>query len=334
MRPFPLRRRLPALLLAPLLAAAATPPPPSVPRPILARPMLRPMTTLHGPLVRLGDLFANAGRAAAQVLGPGPAPGGRIVVAARQLAYIAGRYDLDWHPASPADRAVLAWPGQPLARAAALPPLIAALRAAGAGAEARIVLDRFDPPLVPVTPALTPVVSALAYDPGSGRFSAVLLLSGTGLDPIAVPVAGRVEATVLVPVAAATLAAGTVLGADDIRMVRLRRSQVPPGAVLAASGAIGLQVRHVAPAGTPLLRDDLRPPVLVRKGAVVLIRVESPGIALTASGQALDPGGAGDRIRVLNPVSHAVLEAQVTAAGQVQVLPGAPPLIPAGGVVR
>ncbi|MGH7044039.1 MAG: hypothetical protein ACREFY_18205, partial [Acetobacteraceae bacterium] len=84
MRPPPLR--LLALLFAPLLAAAAAAP----------RPVLQPMTTLHGPLVRLGDLFANAGAAAGQVLGPGPAPGGRIVVPARQLAYIAARYDIDW----------------------------------------------------------------------------------------------------------------------------------------------------------------------------------------------------------------------------------------------
>ncbi len=332
MRPFP--PRLLALLLAPLLAAAATPPTPSVPRAVVARPMLRAMTTLHGPLVRLGDLFANAGPASGQVLGPGPAPGGRIVVAARQLAFIAQRYDVDWHPASPEDRAVLAWPGRPFARGAAMPPLIAALHAAGAGAQARIVLDRFDPPVVPLSPDLTPVVSALAYDPGSGRFTAVLMLTGAGLDPIAVPVAGRVEATVLVPVAAVPLAAGTVLAADDIRMMRMRRSTVPGDAVLRAEQAIGQQIRRMAPAGTPFLRDELRPPVLVRKGAVVLIRVDSPGITLTASGQALDPGGAGDRIRVLNPVSHAVLEAMVTAAGQVRVLPGAPPLIPAGGVVR
>ena len=69
------------------------------------------------------------------------------------------------------------------------------------------------------------------------------------------------------------------------------------------------------------------------KGAAVTIRVQSPGITLIATGQALDPGSSGERIRVLNPVSHAVLEALVTGPGRVRVVPGAPPLIPAGGVV-
>ncbi|HVB69323.1 MAG TPA: flagellar basal body P-ring formation chaperone FlgA [Acetobacteraceae bacterium] len=291
------------------------------------------MTTLGGPMVRLGDLFANAGPAAAQVLGPGPAPGGRIVVPATQLAYIADRYDIDWHPASPGDRAVLAWPGRPFTRAEAMGPLIAALHAAGAGRHARIVLDRFDPPIVPLTPAPTPAVSALAYDPGSGRYSAMLLLSGGQMEPIAVPLAGRVEATVLLPVAATRLAAGTVIAAADLRFVRRRLSTVPGGAVLAADHAVGQQIRNLVPAGAPFLRADLRPPLLVRKGAAVTIRVQSPGITLIATGQALDPGSSGDRIRVLNPVSHAVLEALVTGPGLVRVVPGAPPLIPAGGVV-
>jgi flagellar basal body P-ring formation protein FlgA len=322
MRPLASRRRLAVLLLAPLLAAAGTPP----------RPVLRPMTTLHGPFVRLSDLFAHAGPAGDRVLGPGPAPGGRIVVASRQLAYIARSYDVDWRPASPADRAVLTWPGRAFTRAEAMPPLLAALHGAGAGRHSVIVLDRFDPPLVPLAPVLTPVISALAYDPGSGRFSAVLTLSAPDLTPFSVPLAGRVEATVRLPVAAARLPAGTVLAAGDIRLVRRRLSTVPGGAVLQASEAIGQQLRQAAPAGEPLLRADLGPPVLVRKGAAVLIRVESPGLALTASGRALDAGGAGDRIRVLNPVSHAVLEALVTGPGKVRVLPGAPPLIPAGGV--
>jgi hypothetical protein len=50
---------------------------------------LRSMTTLHGPTVYLRDLFDDAGGGADRVLGPGPEPGGRIVVEAAQLNAIA-----------------------------------------------------------------------------------------------------------------------------------------------------------------------------------------------------------------------------------------------------
>ena len=68
---------------------------------------LRPMTTLSSSVVRLSDLFEEAGPEAGRALGPGPLPGQRIVVEARQLAAIARQFHVDWQPASPADRIVL-----------------------------------------------------------------------------------------------------------------------------------------------------------------------------------------------------------------------------------
>jgi len=43
---------------------------------------LRTTRTLHAPIVRLSDLFEDAGANANRVLGPGPGAGGRIVVEA------------------------------------------------------------------------------------------------------------------------------------------------------------------------------------------------------------------------------------------------------------
>jgi flagellar basal body P-ring formation protein FlgA len=63
----------------------------------------------------------------------------------------------------------------------------------------------------------------------------------------------------------------------------------------------------------------------------VVMLLDSPGIALSAEGQALDAGAEGDHIRVQNPVSHAVVQAQVMADGRVRVAPGAMPLVPAAG---
>ena len=51
--------------------------------------IFRPITTLTAPVVRLSDLFDELESDGQVVLGPGPAPGGRIVVEAAQLAAIA-----------------------------------------------------------------------------------------------------------------------------------------------------------------------------------------------------------------------------------------------------
>ena len=85
------------------------------------------------------------------------------------------------------------------------------------------------------------------------------------------------------------------------------------------------------PPGSRLPRAELMPPLLVKKGARVVMLLDSPGIALTAEGRALEAGGANDRIRVQNPISHAVVEAEVLADGRVRVTPGVLPLQLPGG---
>ncbi|MGH7154372.1 MAG: flagellar basal body P-ring formation chaperone FlgA [Acetobacteraceae bacterium] len=293
---------------------------------------LKPMTVLHAPVVRLQDLFADAGPDGAHVLGPGPGPGGQIVVEASQLAYIARHYGVDWRPASTGDRAVLSRPGRPLTRKEVMAPLRAALTEAGAQSGCDIDLAGFNPPLVPAEGSFIPVIGGMQYDQVSGRFDATLAITGPTIDPISVELAGRAENTVTLPVAAARLPIGTIVTAADLRLARVRVSQVTGEVVEQPAGAVGLQLHAQIAAGQPLPRAALGAPMLVRKGALVTMLLDTAGISLSAEGQALEAGGHGDSIRVMNPVSHAVVEAEVTGEGQVRVMPGAMPLVPAGGV--
>ena len=54
--------------------------------------------------------------------------------------------------------------------------------------------------------------------------------------------------------------------------------------------------------------------------------LDSPGITLTAQGQAMEPGALNERIRVLNPASHAVVEAEVIGPDRVRVAPNKVPM--------
>jgi len=285
---------------------------------------LRTVTTLHGPRVKLSDLFDDAGAEADRVLGPGPAPGGRIVVEAAQLAAIAHQFGVDWKPASNADRAVLDWPGRPLAREAVLAALREALTASGVDEQAcEIDLAGYTPPVVPFDGELHPLVSQLDYDRGSGRFSAVLSVTGEDVQPINSRITGRVDEMIALPVATSRLAAGAVLGEEDVHIAMVPARLAGRGVAHAAEEAIGQQLRHPVAAGQPLLLADLMRPAVVRRGADILMQLDSPGIALTAQGRALEAGAIGERIRVLNPVTHAVIEAQVIGPDRVRVAPGA-----------
>lgn len=293
---------------------------------------LRTMTTLHAPTVRLADLFDDAGANAQRVLGPGPGPGGRIVVEAAQLAAIARQFGVDWRPASSSDRAVLERAGRPLSREDAVTAVRAALVAAGASADCDIELAGFSPPLVPVEAKPRPVVSDLEYDAADGRFSALLSIAGEAMEPIALRLGGRADDMMDLPVATRRLPAGAVLGRDDVHLGRVRASLVHGEVMSRPADAVGMQLRHAVAAGQPLATGELVRPSLVQRGANVLMVLDSAGIALTAQGQALEAGAIGERIRVLNPSSHAVVEAEVTGAGSVRVAPGSLPVTPAARV--
>ena len=305
-------RAFPAILLlcAALPANAAT---------------LRPTTMLHGPTVLLRDLFDDPGAEAERVLGPGPAPGGRIVVEAAQLRAIARQFDVDWQPSSNADRAVLERPGQPMNRDDALAAVRSALVAAGASPDCAIELTGFTAPLLPIGTIPHAIVSQLDYESRSGRFTALLSLAGDGMEPANLRVTGQVQEMVDLPVAVARLPAGTILGPDDLHMARVSTASLRGEAVHSIEQTTGMQLTHTLQPGQSLSPSDLIHPTMVRRGALVRLRLESGGLFVTGQGVALEAGAEGERIKVQNPGSRTLLEGIVIGPNLVRVAPNTSP---------
>jgi flagella basal body P-ring formation protein FlgA len=280
---------------------------------------LRPLTTLAAPIVRLSDLFDDAGPRADKVLGPGPAPGERIVVEAPQLAAIARQFGVDWRPASPADRAVLDRPGKLLPRETITSALLAALARVGAPAEAELELPGFEAPLVPTeaTPAIT--VEQVDYEGETGRFTAAVLISGPAMAPLRMRLTGQLDAITHVLVPTHRLAPGSVLRRGDLMPATVRASTIRGDVVREPAQALGQAVRHAAAAGQPLPLAELQRPIAVAKGAHVAMEIRMPGLTVIAQGTALDSGALGERIQVLNPGSRMAVEGEIVGIDHVAV---------------
>jgi flagellar basal body P-ring formation protein FlgA len=279
---------------------------------------LRPYTTLASGTVLLSDLFDGA---EARSIGPGPAPGGRIVVEAPQLTAIARMFGVDWRPSSPGDRALLERPGRSLTKEDAMPALRAALLEAGAPSDSEIDLPGFTTPMVPAgaPPALD--ISATSFDAATGRFGALLTATLEGAPPIQVRLAGRVQEMVTLPVPRRPLLPGDVIGPADLQWQRMRITLARGELVRTAAQAEGQAVRRAVQPNQPIQLADLGRPLVVGKGAPLILSLDGPGIQMTAQGVAAEPGGVGDVIRVTNPYSRAVIEAEVTGPGRARVVP-------------
>lgn len=284
---------------------------------------LRPAVTLQGAYVQVSDMFDDAGPAGDRVLGRGPAAGGRIVVEASQAAAIARQFGVDWRPSSSGEQIVIDRPGKAVPREDILAAIRSALKAGGAAADVQVDLTSYAAPLVGFGARPEIAVEQLDSDPGNGRFTAGLAISTPGEPLQRLRVSGRVQEMVEAVVAARRLPAGAAILPGDVRMDRVPVAGRQDAAAQ-IDQVIGQALRHPLNPGQPVPLSDLRRAVLVQKGALVDMQLQSPGLVVSATGEAAEAGGLGERIGVINPVSGAMVEAEIVGLDQVRVLPGAP----------
>lgn len=285
---------------------------------------LRPFTTLTSPVVRLSDLWT--GVVHDREIGPAPPPGARIVVGAGQLAAIARQFGVAWSPDAAGDEAVLERAGQPLPRETMLTAVRMALHDAGAPGDAEVEVPAFAAPLVPTGSTAQPIVSTLSYDRGTGQFTALLSVTAAGMAPVQSRVSGRIVAMQDLPVPVHAIAAGEILQPGDMRIARVRAASWAGTLVQSANQVDGMAARRTLAEGQPIAAADLQRPILVRKGAIVSMRLATPGITVTAQGIAMNPASLGDPVRVLNPNSQMLVQAIVMGPGLVRVIPGTSPV--------
>jgi flagella basal body P-ring formation protein FlgA len=283
------------------------------------------LVTLSSPVIRLSDLFADAGPQSQRILGASPAPGMRIVVGPDQLAAIAAAYQVPWQPDGSDPQVVLASPGRTLAPAMLDAALADAVQSSGGPQNAAITLPDFNPPMVPPGAPPNITVSGMDFDPGTGNFTASVIVSAAGMAPQDLQLSGLAQASVTALVATHNLLPGEVLSPADITMAQLPENQAEH-ALTSPADAIGMTSSVGVDAGAALYAANLITPIVVAKGALVILSLTTPGLDLTAQGIALNAGGTGSVISVLNASSHAVVQAVVTGPNAASIAPGSTPL--------
>ncbi len=311
-----MRRRSLALLAFAALPARAQDIPPAP----------RPLVLTEDGVLRLGELFENAGDAAQAVVGAAPAPGRRMMLDAAQLSAIARRHGLAWRPLSGEERSIVERPGRPLPREEIEILLREELVRLGMDPEAELELPGFAPPSVPLGILPQVMLEAAHYDAATRRFAATLVVTADGMAGWRGRLTGRALPTVPVVVATRRLAVGDVIAAGDLRETRQRAERVRPGTAQRAQEVMGRQLRRPIAANLPYLLVDLVAPTIVAKNQPVLMVLEGPGLALTAQGRAMEAAARGERVPVMNLASRSVVEAEVIAPGRVRVTAGAMPV--------
>lgn len=123
-----------------------------------------------------------------------------------------------------------------------------------------------------------------------------------------------------VVVARQPVARGAVLRPEDLRVEERRLDELPSTVLMDEGEAIGKEARVALAAGKPLTVQSLTTAALVKRGDLVRLQIEKNGLRLSVTGEALDTGGSGERVRVLNESSKRELVGRVVDHGTVHVV--------------
>lgn len=85
------------------------------------------------------------------------------------------------------------------------------------------------------------------------------------------------------------------------------------------SDVAGQEARIALYAGRPIPFEAIGPPALINRNEVVALHFQSAGLTISTEGRALERGGVGDRVRIMNLSSRATLFGFVQSDGSIKV---------------
>lgn len=115
--------------------------------------------------------------------------------------------------------------------------------------------------------------------------------------------------------AARTIRAMDVIGPEDVRLSDMEM----PGAATSPEEVVGQEARITLYAGRPIRPADVGPPAVVERNAVIPLIFRSGVLTIATEGRALDRGGPGDVVQVMNLASRTIVLATLSADGAAYV---------------
>jgi flagellar basal body P-ring formation protein FlgA len=278
-----------------------------------AETTLKPVAVVQGSLIRIGDLFSDAGSHAGDVVAPAPPPGARTIFDAQWLAAAAREHHVDWQPVSRFDQAAVERASRLVAADAVATALLDEIRARQPLDDGEIQLDNPALRLVVAAEAADAIgIEGLTFDARTGRFSALVSAPANDAGAERQRVSGRIFRIVKVPTLSHAVAPGEIIRAADIAFLRLHADRVAGDVVAEMAELVGRTPRRPLRAQEPLRASDIQVPIVVHKGDLVTVFLETPLMRLSAQGKALEDGAMGAAIRIANSKSNRVIDAVVT----------------------
>ena len=131
---------------------------------------------------------------------------------------------------------------------------------------------------------------------------------------------GAAMLTVPVPVPNRRILPGAIIEERDLSSIDLAFERLHAFAVTDHADLVGKQVRRMLPAGRPVQRQSVMPPMIISRGDRVSIELKHGALKISAKGKAMEDASLGDEIRVVNLSSNRTIYAIAKGDGVVEVI--------------
>jgi len=280
--------------------------------------VLRQNIVVDSTLVLLGDFFDGTGDKAIIAVAYAPDPGKRAVFDANWLYRAARSYGLKWKPMSLKQQAIVKRETVTIEREEIEDNILAALIDKGVDPEMTVELSNRSMRLyVSSSAQASIIVENVDYDPRTRRFSAYVSTP----DSKSTRVTGRLQKILNIPVLNRRVLKGEVIRSEDIEWIKTPSERVQRDIVMQPADLVGKTPKRGLQSGSPVRSSDVQRPIIIKKGSLVTMILQTPVMTLTSQGQAIEDGSDGDVIRLTNTQSNTIVQAVVSGPGVVSITP-------------
>jgi flagella basal body P-ring formation protein FlgA len=280
---------------------------------------LKTGVVVDGVTITLGDVLEGAGTKSSVPVAEAPPPGGRLILRVARISALARKHGLDWPQT--AIRIVH------IVRASTIVPereVISKIKEAlaDAGVPGSITLNfsgKSQRIHVPVGAEASLAVDDIRFNRNTGHFSAIVRAPAENRRALQIELKGRVYAVMDIPVLVNRVPIGDKITKHDIGWIKVRLDRTGRGTVTNAEDMIGMAPKRFIRTNSPIRSADLRRPIVIAKGSTVTMVVSASGMTLAMLGRALDNGGIGDAISVMNSHSRKIVEGVITGPGRIEI---------------
>lgn len=158
-------------------------------------------------------------------------------------------------------------------------------------------------------------VGAVGLRPADGSFSVTLVRMESAAESTPVRVVrGRYYQAQPVVVASQRIDVGTVIGPDDLTIMRIAPEDAPQRAATRIEDVVGMAARWSIPPRTVVTASQIEPHFVVRKGNRLVAVFQGPNVALSTEAVAAENGALGQMIALKNMTSNRIIQARVRDA--------------------